>query len=366
MPKTSSYDIQSKKQKRNQGELATPDQDAMDLQVMPLSRRNLDPENPDRLPENLPPLDHADLPPQTRLTQLNMLGSHDAGTYLFSKEKAQGGFALGKTFPGPFKCQSLDLVGQAEAGIRYFDLRVERDKSNIYRFFHNFSSTGGDALEEVKKLLRYAAGDERNLYIMKLHFKKRDARHFIRQLSDFEQRIIQNNASGSEKPLGSLTIDNTIGQNRNILLLVKNAEGSIMEGSLKKYFWDYDKNTNTKWADQASGSGTGSHILNFHGDRRGDRENKFNIIQTNMPMRANPISKDFNYFLGLMKLFSVKNLAADQKEQVANFVRHLVLRGVSPGIISMDYAGKDDRSDTRLYRQLVDDENRKLTNANNA
>lgn len=66
MPKTSSYNIQSKKQRKNQGELAASDQDAMDLQVMPLSRRNLDPENLDRLPENLPTLDHADLPPQTR------------------------------------------------------------------------------------------------------------------------------------------------------------------------------------------------------------------------------------------------------------------------------------------------------------
>jgi hypothetical protein len=366
MPKTSSYDFQSKKQRRNQGELAAPDQEAMDLQVMPLSRRNLDPENPDRPPENLPPLDHADLPPQTRLTQLNMLGSHDAGTYLFSKEKARDGFALGKTVPGPFKCQSLDLVGQAEAGVRYFDLRVKRDEGNIYRFFHGPSSAGGDALEEVKKLLSHAARDERNLYILKLHFKKRDARHFIRQLSAFEQRIIENNASGSEKSLGSLTVENTIGQKRNILLLVKNAEGSIMEGSLKKYFWDYDKNTNTKWANQASGSGTGSHILNFHGNLDVDRENKLNIIQTNMPMRANPVSKDFNHFFDIMKLFSVKNLAADQKERVTNFVRYLILRGVSPGIISMDYAGKDNRSDTRLYRQLVDDENRRLTNADNA
>lgn len=366
MPKTGSYDIQSKKQRRNQGEIAALDQDAMDLQVMPLSRRNLDPENLDRLPENLPPLDHADLPPQTRLTQLNMLGSHDAGTYLFSKEKAQGSGGLGEKFPGPFKCQSLDLVGQAEAGVRYFDLRVKRDEGNVYRFFHGPGSTGGDALEEVKKLLRYAVEDERNLYILKLHFKKRDARHFVRQLSDFEQRIIENNASNPEKSLGSLTIGNTIGQNKNILLLVKNAEDSIMEGSLKKYFWDYDKNTNTKWADQASGSGTGAHILNFHGNLDVDRENKLNIIQTNMPMRANPVSKDFNHFFDITKLFSVKNLAADQKEQVTNFVRYLVLRGVSPGIISMDYAGKDDRSDTRLYRQLVDDENRRLVNANNA
>ncbi|WP_338926035.1 hypothetical protein IHE33_00020 [Mycetohabitans endofungorum] len=366
MPKTSSYNIQSKKQRRSQDELAVPDQDAMDLQVMPLSRRNLDPENPDRSPENLPPLDHADLPPQTRLTQLNMLGSHDAGTYLFSKERAQGGFAFGKTWPGPFKCQSLDLVGQAEAGVHYFDLRVERDKSNIYRFFHGPSSTGGDALKEVRELLRYAVRDKRNLYIMKLHFKKRDARHFIGQLSDFEQHIVENNASGSEKPLGSLTIDNTIGQNRNILLLVKDAESGIMDDPLKKFFWGYDKNTNTKWANQASGSGTGSHILDFHGDRGADRENKFNIVQTNMPMRANPISKNFDYFLSFMKLFSVKNLAADQKEQVANFVRHLVFRGVSPGIISIDYAGNDDRSDTRLYSQLVDEQNRRLTNVDNA
>ncbi|MEJ2768391.1 hypothetical protein [Mycetohabitans sp. B46] len=365
MPKSTSYDIQSKKQRRNRGELAVPDQDAMDLQVMPLSRRNLDPENPDRPPEDLPPLDHADLPPQTRLTQLNMLGSHDAGTYLFSKEKAQGSGVWGEKFPGPFKCQSLDLVGQAEAGVHYFDLRVKRDKSNIYRFFHGPGLTGGDALEEVKKLLRYAAEDERNLYILKLHFKGRDARHFIRQLSDFEGRIIENNASGSEKPLGGLTVENTIGQNKNILLLVKNAEDSIMEGSLKKYFWDYDKSTNTKWANQAGGSGTGSHILNFHGNLDVDRENKFNIIQTNMPMRANPISNNFNYFFSLMNLFSVKNLAMDQKEQVANFVRHLALRGVSPGIVSMDYAGKDDRSDTRLYKQLVDDENRRLTNGGN-
>lgn len=129
---------------------------------------------------------HIQFRPETMLSQIAMLGSHDAGTFAYSKKVAtkynkelqsnnkpsQSKGWKGNCLTSMYKCQNQNLVQQAQAGARYFDIRVTKDKGenkNKYRFFHGngiqSSMTSGDACADVKTLLAHARKDKNNIYI---------------------------------------------------------------------------------------------------------------------------------------------------------------------------------------------------------
>lgn len=85
----------------------------------------------------------------TALSQLAMLGSHDSGTFGIEELKRYT------------VTQNLGVIGQAEIGVRYFDLRVR--KLNLrWRFYHGehgiltqgYTNHKYDALEVVKELIQ--------------------------------------------------------------------------------------------------------------------------------------------------------------------------------------------------------------------
>ncbi|MCF2134593.1 MULTISPECIES: hypothetical protein [Mycetohabitans] len=322
--------------------------------------------------------DHADMRPEVTLSQISMLGAHDAGTHWFSRKKAEGIDSLGTLFPGGFKCQSLSLVEQARAGVRYFDIRVKKGRAGKFSFFHGPSKTGGDALAEVMDLFNYAVNDKDNLYIFKMHFDKRDAEDFlcgfvneyighliydcaggnsgtedsggeegdnekegdnIKEGDNGERGKEGNNGKG-EKPLGSFTVGETLGCGKNILIMVNHAEKSFNDSIVSKYVWDYKGSTYSKWADKASGKKTAKHILKFHGKPEFE-DKKISIIQSNMPLRILPVPK------------SVKNLARDDHNKVIKAINEIYETKKRLGIVSIDYAGKENISSTNKIKNLI-------------
>lgn len=59
-----------------------------------------------------------------------MLGSHNSMTYLPIT-------GWGRVLRPWVRCQSLTLMEQYKRGVRYFDIRIRRDKTGQWRFCHN-------------------------------------------------------------------------------------------------------------------------------------------------------------------------------------------------------------------------------------
>ena len=91
------------------------------------------------------------------LNQLIMLGSHDSGTYSFpcwpqlSSDAPSPWLALAPWAAVPVsECQNLNIIGQLNAGVRFFDLRIAKDKNSIETLCHGiFSVALSDAFSQV-------------------------------------------------------------------------------------------------------------------------------------------------------------------------------------------------------------------------
>ncbi|AUI85952.1 hypothetical protein BS333_05905 [Vibrio azureus] len=257
-----------------------------------------------------PLIKHSLLNPETPIGKLSMLGSHDAGTFAFSRKESGLG-SLGSFVPGQFKTQNLNLVQQAEAGATYFDIRVTLSKSSgKHEFFHDISSAG-DAEKHVKDLLQHAVNDSDNIYLLKFDLKKGG--------SDFLEKVLTEDVNShlikkdNDKNIAELKLSDTLHKGKNIGLMFK-APGDDDDFS-------YKQETHTKWADKNNVKDTVDFLKEFHQESMVSG-NKLNIMQTNMPGKGTE---------------SVKPLVTRGAEELANTVKDL-----PPGIISGDYIGLEE------------------------
>lgn len=94
--------------------------------------------------------------PDVTLNQLIMPGSHDAGMYTTEDYNLGGGGEWAQT-------QSLSILGQLQAGSRYFDLRICKHKDHL-RTYHGDTGYGaygamlGSIIGDVKTFLQSAPG----------------------------------------------------------------------------------------------------------------------------------------------------------------------------------------------------------------
>ncbi len=322
-------------------------------------------------------LNHSDLHPKLTISEISMLGTHDAGTYMYSRRRtkaagAKGIPSAGTLAPRAFKCQSLDLVEQAEAGVNYFDIRVKKDKKGKYRFFHGPSDTKGNALTEVEKLIEHTSADNKNLYMFKFHFKKQADQAFLDDLiqaTGCQNHLISKDAN-SEKSLGSITLSDSIGQGKNLAFMTKTdekkkekkkswirwrrkekeqAQQSIENSPFAASVWNYDKNNVfTGWGNTPDVKKQTEHLKKMAKESAEINDKKITITQTNMPF-VNPKQRP-------KWPFGVKGLAKRNHAEVADTVSSSFFgKNINPGVISIDYAEKekDIRSSTQRYLKEI-------------
>lgn len=294
---------------------------------------------------------NSNMPGDTRISDIAMLGSHDAGTYKYN----DGLTSIGSWLKGLFRTQELSLVEQAQAGVQYFDIRPATKSFSRYQyaFFHGLSNTPGDALSEIYALLDHAAQDSGSLYILKFHFKEEDAvdakNVFLSRVTDrYADRLITP-AHFSNRTLGDVTVGESVHTGRNIAVLTKEAQG--VHENIKDFVWDYSSSVHTKWGNTLSGKSMASHIANFG---QTAPNGKIVITQTNMPGIS--IKKPPFISRGL------KHLASKNHGIVANAVESLVTSGNNPGIISIDFVGSASSSSTERYNFLAEVRNGVIAN----
>ncbi|MEL5380387.1 hypothetical protein [Serratia ureilytica] len=288
--------------------------------------------------EDVETINHCELPENTLLSQVSMLGSHDAGTYSYTSYKSIGGL-----LPFAFKTQCITLLEQARAGVRYFDIRIAMKKNASFGFFHGQSISEGDAVSDVMALLEYAKNDPKNFYLMKFHFKNEisapgnittNSDIFLkRALKDCRDNLI---TKSDTQNLAVITI-NLLGKNKNIAVMVKNYHGT-------EQHWLYDEQVHTKWANKADAQKTAKFIRGFY--KTVPPKDKLIIIQTNMPFLS---VNSWDMTRG------VKSYLSKNSDIIASAVDEIPY----PGIISGDYIGYK-KSATNRFKTKIKSNNEKL------
>ncbi|MCW7546608.1 hypothetical protein OO184_01245 [Photorhabdus sp. APURE] len=290
-------------------------------------------------------VNHNELPADTQLSQIAMLGSHDAGTYAYSRKRNGMFSSLGAALPFAFKTQNKSLREQAEAGTKYFDIRVARNKNGSFSFFHGPSVAAGDAIADVKELLSHATGDTDNFYLIKFVFKgegkKKNTASGTSDSDIFLENVLEghrdNLITRNDTPsLSEATVD-LLGKGKNIGIMVHGYDGA-------EPHWAYKEQVHTKWANRANAGGTAKFLSEFHANPA--PEGKLNVMQTNIPVAS--IGR--RQFTSGVKSYLSRNNAvlADAVEKIPH-----------AGIISADYID-DTHSATSRFIETIEAHNRRL------
>jgi hypothetical protein len=295
--------------------------------------------NLDREWKSVAMINHSELPESTQLSQISMLGSHDAGTYAYSKSYN----SVGSLLPFAFKTQNLNLREQAVAGARYFDIRVAERKNGSFGFFHGPSVTGGDAVADVRELLAYAKEDPKNFYLLKFVFEDKKNRKGLALTSSdkFLQRALQGYRDNLITQIDTQNLAmakvKLLGKQKNLAVMVDKYHGT-------EQHWLYREQVYTQWANKANAQGTADFIRKFHGAT--PPEGKIQIIQTNMPF-ASVANKEITR--GVESYLDNKaNIIASAVDDIPN-----------AGVISGDYIGSP-KSAAERFKMKINSDNKKL------
>jgi len=172
--------------------------------------------------------------PNTPLRNINVPGSHDAGTWdihacspwnqarddLASKFAKIARYTTPCTTVNYSKVQNLDLVDQFREGVRYFDLRVAKhiqDSKIQYRFTHGL--LGGSFLEGMKDLIEYSEKYPKEILICDIRFiygfEKKDHEVFQNDLV----KMIGNRLANSDVLNASSKLKKFWDLNKNIIVI---------------------------------------------------------------------------------------------------------------------------------------------------
>ena len=303
-------------------------------------------------PKVYPMTKHTALAPNTRLNQISMLGSHDAGTYAFTSQS--GISSLGTVMPGSFKTQNQNLVDQAKFGATYFDVRISGES-----FTHGISSDG-NAVEDFKDLLKYASEDKSNIFIVKLELPKgilsNPKKFNDKVFEDVKDHLITpqdiknlpgENPGEKKSHVGELTLEDTSNMGKNIVILYKDADKVGAKLGIKRSeedpkIFDYKSEVALKWPDTRSTEG----VIESLKDQINDKNNqdalnkKIVVMQTNIPVGKKGVKQKLEKSQGRL----VEAMAKEIKQQ---------------GVISGDYIGHD-KGTYEGYRDIINDRNNQL------
>ncbi|WP_323836534.1 hypothetical protein [Photorhabdus africana] len=336
------YEEETQKRRLSQSKNAIHhESDSLELELNAAPRNN----GASHITNGRTSVNHNELPANTQLSQIAMLGSHDAGTYAYSRKRNGMFSSLGALFPSAFKTQNKNLREQAEAGTKYFDIRVARNKNGSFSFFHGPSVAAGDAIADVQELLSHAAGDTNNFYLIKFVFKgegkKKNTASGTSNSDIFLDLVLKahhnNLITRSDTPsLSEATVD-LLSKGKNIGIMVHGYDGA-------ESHWAYKEQVHTKWANRANAESTAKFLSEFHANPA--PEGKLNVMQTNIPVAS----------IGRRQLTSgVKSYLSRNNTVLADAVEKIP----HAGIISADYIG-DTHSATSGFIETIESHNRRL------
>ena len=209
------------------------------------------------------------------LATYTLPGSHDAMTFaykgnIFTRNIAT--FVRGGTVT-----QSLTLVDQFRAGIRYFDIRVKAVKGKLYGFHGRSTFTHVDAAEEI-----------RQLFVISTHFKEPIVVKFV--YSGKAYPIVKNVANTFGKHLMPTKdywhrgIGECIKQGKVICIFHKVKDKHRKKwGNSMDMFGDYGKHKKGGFSNKHSLNKHQQHIDNMVETAPSEKEERLKVMSLNIP-----------------------------------------------------------------------------------
>ncbi|WP_028862159.1 hypothetical protein [Psychromonas aquimarina] len=295
-----------------------------------------------------------------RVLDLTIPGSHDAATYTLT-HSCSSAFAV---------TQTKTLKDQFHLGVRYFDIRIKRQretKASFYRttthnklkygfaptdrlqYFHGLvKSQKDDGLEGMRRFLAAVTASS-EVVILKLDFGS------FGDFSQFSELYLNgpiNEHIFSGGDLQTQTIGQMQANNKNIILLTKGFASDISS--------DYKENSFGKWAKTRKPEKLAS-VMNNIRNRVGTADaNKIKVVQTNQPALVGSGGNRFTSVLEQDKkpesrTITEKFVSEARNDLITAFKsgNAIAVRLVSQavrGVISLDNIGSDENKNQLIHR----------------
>ncbi len=209
------------------------------------------------------------------LATYTLPGSHDAMTYaykgnIFTRNIAT--FVRGGTVT-----QSLKLVDQFRAGIRYFDIRVKAIKDKLYGFHGKSTFTHVDAAEEIRQLFVISSSFKEPIVVKFVYSGK--AYPMVKKIANtFGKHIMPT------KDYWHLGVGECIKQGKVICVFHKVKDKHRKKwGNGMDMFGDYGKHKKGGFSNKHSLSGHEQHINNMVDVAPSEQEEVLKVMSLNIP-----------------------------------------------------------------------------------
>ena len=270
----------------------------------------------------------------TTLGECTMLGSHDSASHNLVS-------------PRPLKplatAQSLDIEKQAEAGIRFFDIRIKPDGHGDYIVHHGVVGGLSARKEAIEPLSRFLKEHPKEAVIVKFQFSgmTRDQvkAYMAREVDPLlSQHCQKNHNNGSPIDPGEITFEDIHNSGRNLVVTIsdENMSEKFTQADLGDKAWLHADSTFDNWANTSSTK----EMLKFNHKKvqefqeaktEGDTRLHILQMQTNVDLRKP--------FTGGLR--SMKSLARSANTATPEAIRqwHQTL-DYKPNIILQDFVGQ--------------------------
>lgn len=149
---------------------------------------------------------------ETKLKNMHIPGSHDAGTYKMGPKSTTD--IVGRMA----KTQTGSIMGQLRKGVRYFDLRIRKVK-DVFVFYHGIVN-GSNALEGIKHINKFIEHEGKNeVIILSFEIDNTIAQEFVKlqPVKKMLEKVLKVSDYGNKK-ISELTLRDFTDKKKNILI----------------------------------------------------------------------------------------------------------------------------------------------------
>ena len=154
----------------------------------------------------------SDIDSETKLKDMHIPGSHDAGTYKMGPKSTTD--IVGRMA----QTQTGSIMGQLRKGVRYFDLRIRKVK-DVFVFYHGIVN-GSNALEGIKHINKFIDNEGKNeVIILSFEIDKETAEKFVelQTVKSMLDKVLKPKDCNNKK-ISELTLRDFKDNSKNILI----------------------------------------------------------------------------------------------------------------------------------------------------
>ncbi|WP_062262352.1 phosphatidylinositol-specific phospholipase C domain-containing protein [Endozoicomonas arenosclerae] len=288
-----------------------------------------------------------------RLMHCTMIGSHDAASHCLT--------GFGQRWA---TTQTNNLTDQLNAGVRYLDIRITKNRRGEFIVHHGPVHGGLARKEVIEPLTDYLKKNPSELVMVKLQFDgmdKASVQTFMEtEFKEVSEAHALHNKDKAKRlrPPGLITYGDAIDSGKNLLVMVNDEKlkktDHFTQEELGDYCWRHNDHSIDLWPNTPDPARVKTFNENYVIPKVDYSRNKHDgkIAMLQLQTNVNP----FQLFRG--GLSSVWRLASFSNHEIPEMITHWNrLRGFKPNVILQDFIGHFNYSDITALTIALNSEN---------